>query len=88
MKLSCVDFQDSYRSLVEDYEALVSRWFIGRYYGIRRGKHIEADFAVFKMDKYQPTHHAKRFRRDMYKLNEIDRVSILFATVYSGQRIV
>ena len=76
MKLSCIDFQDSYLSLVEDYEALVNRWFIGRYYGIRRGENIEEDFAVFKMDKYQPTHHGKRFRSDMYKLNEIDSVSI------------
>ena len=61
--------------MINKYERLVDRWFIGRYYGIRRGEIIKADFAVFKMDKYQPFPKARKFRRDMYKLVEHNCVS-------------
>ena len=70
-------FQESYESLVENYERVVNRWFIGRYLGIRPGDNTKGDFAVFKIDKYQPTNKAKKFLRKMYKLNEFNNVSIV-----------
>ena len=61
--------------MIEDYEGLVKRSFIGRYFGIRPGENIKADFAVFKMDKFQPFPKGKKLRRDMYKLVGYSNVS-------------
>ena len=65
----------SYRSLIEEYEGLVNRSFIGRCFGIRRGENIKADFAVFKIDKLQPFPQSKTFLREMLHLYWYSNVS-------------
>ena len=72
-----ITFQECYDSLLENYERWMSRSFIGRYLGIHHGDNIKGDFAVFKIDKCQSTNKAKKFPRKMYKLNEMNGVSIV-----------